>query len=156
STGDYHVTVADRSVGQLEGLPRSPLLDKRLLDLTNTADLVEALRGQFAVLSAAPYSITSHIAQAAKVAGVHYLDLTEDVATTRLVKTLAVDSSNAFIPQCGLAPGFISIVAYDLAKRFDTLESVRLRVGALPQYPSNALNYNLTWSTDGVINEYLQ
>jgi saccharopine dehydrogenase-like NADP-dependent oxidoreductase len=55
-----------------------------------------------------------------------------------------------------LAPGFISFVAYDLARRFDELRDVRMRVGALPQYPSNALNYNLTWSTDGVINEYCE
>lgn len=156
STGDYQVTVVDRSAAQLELLPKHAGLEKRALDLTNPGALVEALRGQFAVLSAAPYSITSHIARAAKQAGVHYLDLTEDVETTRLVKTLAVDASTAFIPQCGLAPGFISIVAYDLAKRFDSLDSVRMRVGALPQYPSNALNYNLTWSTDGVINEYLR
>ncbi len=60
------------------------------------------------------------------------------------------------MPQCGLAPGFISIVAHDLAKDFDSLDSIRMRVGALPQYPSNALNYNLTWSTDGVINEYCE
>src|SRR5690606_17942664 len=85
-----------------------------------------------------------------------YLDLTEDVASTRRVKELAKEAKTAFIPQCGLAPGFISIVAYDLAKRFDKLDSVRMRVGALPQYPSNALNYNLTWSTDGVINEYIE
>jgi saccharopine dehydrogenase-like NADP-dependent oxidoreductase len=156
SSGDYHVTVVDRSSAQLDGLPRSASLEARVLDLTNPGALADALRGQFAVLSAAPYSITSHIARAARQAGVHYLDLTEDVATTRLVKALAADASTAFIPQCGLAPGFISIVAYDLAKRFDTLDTVRLRVGALPQYPSNALNYNLTWSTDGVINEYLQ
>ncbi|MBC7483963.1 MAG: saccharopine dehydrogenase family protein, partial [Rhizobacter sp.] len=50
--------------------------------------------------------------------------------------------------------GFIAIVAADLARQFDTLDSVRMRVGALPAYPSNALNYNLTWSTEGVINEY--
>ena len=156
ATGDYRVTVVDRSASQLAGLPKSAAIETRVVDLTNPSDLLEAMRGQFAVLSAAPYSITSHIARAAKQAGVHYLDLTEDVATTRLVKTLAADASTAFIPQCGLAPGFISIVAYDLAKHFDSLESVRLRVGALPQYPSNALNYNLTWSTDGVINEYLR
>lgn len=156
SSGDYHVTVADRSAGQLESLPQSAALERRVLDLTHPGQLVEALRGQFAVLSAAPYSITSHIARAARQAGVHYLDLTEDVATTRLVKTLAADASTAFIPQCGLAPGFISIVAYDMARHFDSLDCVRLRVGALPQYPSNALNYNLTWSTDGVINEYLR
>jgi len=156
ATGEYRVTVVDRSASPLAGLPRNAAIETRVLDLTNPAELLEAMRGQFAVLSAAPYGITSHIARAAKQAGVHYLDLTEDVATTRLVKALAADASTAFIPQCGLAPGFISIVAYDLAKRFDTLDSVRMRVGALPQYPSNALNYNLTWSTDGVINEYLR
>jgi saccharopine dehydrogenase-like NADP-dependent oxidoreductase len=87
---------------------------------------------------------------------VHYLDLTEDVATTRMVKDLAEGASTAFIPQCGLAPGFISIVAHDIARGFDRLDTVRLRVGALPQFPSNALSYNLTWSTDGVINEYIE
>jgi saccharopine dehydrogenase-like NADP-dependent oxidoreductase len=74
----------------------------------------------------------------------------------RRVRELAADASTAVIPQCGLAPGFVSIVAFDMAKRFEILDSVKLRVGALPQYPSNALNYNLTWSTDGVINEYCE
>ena len=58
------------------------------------------------------------------------------------------------MPQCGLAPGFISIVANDLVQRFDAVETVRMRVGALPQFPTDALKYNLTWSTDGLINEY--
>jgi saccharopine dehydrogenase-like NADP-dependent oxidoreductase len=156
SSGDYQVTVVDRSAEQLASLPQHSRLRTRQLDLTDGAQLLDTLQGQFAVLSAAPYSITSHIARAARQAGVHYLDLTEDVATTRLVKTLAADACSAFIPQCGLAPGFISIVANDLAKRFDSLDCVRLRVGALPQFPSNALNYNLTWSTDGVINEYIE
>ena len=120
------------------------------------AALTALLTGKFAVLSAAPYHLTYHVAEAAKAAGAHYLDLTEDVASTRKVKALATDATTAFIPQCGLAPGFISIVAADLARRFDTLHDVRLRVGALPKYPSNALNYNLTWSTDGVINEYCE
>jgi saccharopine dehydrogenase-like NADP-dependent oxidoreductase len=82
--------------------------------------------------------------------------LTEDVASTRAVKQLSVGARTAFIPQCGLAPGFITIVASDLASRFDELNDVRMRVGALPKFPSNALNYNLTWSTDGVINEYCE
>jgi saccharopine dehydrogenase-like NADP-dependent oxidoreductase len=72
------------------------------------------------------------------------------------VRELAKDSKTAFIPQCGLAPGFITIAAWDLCKHFEELHDVRLRVGALPRYPSNALNYNLTWSTDGVINEYCE
>ena len=58
------------------------------------------------------------------------------------------------MPQCGLAPGFVSIVAQHLTRQFDTLDTVNMRVGALPPFPTNALKYNLTWSTDGLINEY--
>ena len=156
ATGDWRVTVADRSADQLAKLDRHPAIDTLALDILNHGEIVEALRGRFAVLSAAPFHLTGRIAQAAREAGVHYLDLTEDVATTRMVEALAEGAESAFIPQCGLAPGFISIVANDLATRFDKLDSVRMRVGALPQYPSNALNYNLTWSTDGLINEYIE
>jgi saccharopine dehydrogenase-like NADP-dependent oxidoreductase len=49
------------------------------------------------------------------------------------VREIAVDASTAFIPQCGLAPGFVSIVAFGMTKRFKVLDSVKLRVGALPQ-----------------------
>ncbi len=101
-----------------------------------------------------PYFLNPGIGAAAKESGVHYLDLTEDVASTHAIKAMAEGAKTAFIPQCGLAPGFISIVAHDLAKRFEKLHRVHMRVGALPKYPTNALKYNLTWSTDGLINEY--
>ncbi len=154
-TGDYSVTVADRSVEALERI-RENGVKTMALDATDPSALATALHGKFAVISAAPYHVTKYIADAARGAGVHYLDLTEDVATKNRVKELAPDAQMAFIPQCGLAPGFISIVGNDLARRFDALDTLRLRVGALPQYPANALSYNLTWNTEGVINEYIQ
>ncbi len=155
-SGDYFVTVADRSAAQLGEVEGHKAVRTVEIDIADRAALQALLAGKFAVLSAAPFHLTTTIAEAAAAAKVHYLDLTEDVESTRRVKEIAAGASTAFIPQCGLAPGFISIVAYDLARHFDTLESVRMRVGALPQYPSNALNYNLTWSTDGVINEYIE
>ncbi|WP_112662230.1 saccharopine dehydrogenase family protein [Microvirga flavescens] len=154
-TGDYAVTVADGSAAALAAVATDGIKTIQL-DFNDAVALQAALKGHYAVLSAAPYHLTAHVAKAARLAGVNYFDLTEDVATTRMVKELAEGASTAFIPQCGLAPGFISIVAHDIASRFDTLDTVRLRVGALPQYPSNALSYNLTWSTDGVINEYIE
>jgi len=155
-SGAYEVTVLDQSAAQLAGLnPRTPTR-KIALEIDDADDLAKALAGQFAVLNAAPFHLTTRVAAAAKAAGAHYLDLTEDVASSRIVHDLASGAKTAFIPQCGLAPGFITIVAADLARRFDELHDVRLRVGALPRYPSNALNYNLTWSTDGVINEYCE
>jgi saccharopine dehydrogenase-like NADP-dependent oxidoreductase len=152
-SADYDVTLADRDSAALKPSPRVKTL---ALDVADPAALRRALDGRWAVLSAAPFHLTLAIAEAARAAGVHYLDLTEDVASTQRIRALADGASSAFIPQCGLAPGFISIVAADLAARFDRLDSVRMRVGALPAYPSNALNYNLTWSTEGVINEYIE
>ena len=160
----YRVTVADRSAATLAQIAPggNARLDTLLLDVADPARMRDALQGRFAVLSAAPYHLTLQVARAACEAGVHYLDLTEDVASTRAIRELAQGAGGgganraAFIPQCGLAPGFVSIVAADLARQFDSLDSVRMRVGALPAYPSNALNYNLTWSTEGVINEYCE
>jgi len=155
-SGDYAVTVVDRSQLALDRLETASAVVKIAADITEGDKLRKLLSGQYAVLSAAPYHATRLIAEAAKAAGAHYLDLTEDVASTRAVKQLAAGARTAFIPQCGLAPGFITIVASELASRFDQLKDVRMRVGALPEFPSNALNYNLTWSTDGVINEYCE
>lgn len=155
-SGDYDVTLIDKSTEQLAQQPEIPRCTKIALDVADTEKFAEALKGHFAVLSATPYFMTEAIARAAVIAEVHYLDLTEDVASTAKVQELARDAKKAMIPQCGLAPGFISIVANDLAQSFDELESIRMCVGALPQFPSNSLNYNLTWSTDGVINEYCE
>jgi saccharopine dehydrogenase-like NADP-dependent oxidoreductase len=153
-SGDYEVLVIDQSAEALAEIgSRSKTL---AMAIDDPAKLAQALAGCFAVVNAAPYHLTTVVAQAAKTAGAHYLDLTEDVAASRVVRDLAKGSKTAFIPQCGLAPGFITIAAWDLAQHFDELHDVRLRVGALPRYPSNALNYNLTWSTDGVINEYCE
>jgi saccharopine dehydrogenase-like NADP-dependent oxidoreductase len=154
ATGDYQVTLADMNKENLAQLGVPAAIIRKHLDANNEVQLLKLMAGQYAVLSAAPFNVTVKIASAARKAGIHYLDLTEDVNSTRVVKELANNATAAFIPQCGLAPGFISIVAYDLAKQFEQLHNVHMRVGALPKYPSNGLKYNLTWSTDGLINEY--
>ncbi len=155
-SGSYEVRMVDQDAARLASVPDHAHLSRHAIDPAAKEGLASVLRGAFAVMSAVPYHATGRIADAAAAAGVHYLDLTEDVATTRHVKTLAAEGGTAFAPQCGLAPGFIAIVAHDIARRFESLDTVRMRVGALPQYPSNALGYNLTWSTDGVINEYCE
>jgi saccharopine dehydrogenase-like NADP-dependent oxidoreductase len=152
-TNDYHVTVVDKDRASLDRmLARN--VELRQLAIADPKEFAHDVKGHDIVLMATPYKLTAIIAEAAKRAGAHYLDLTEDVESTRVIKRLAQDADTAFIPQCGLAPGFISIAAYDLAKKFDRLRDVQMRVGALPVFPHNALKYNLTWSTDGLINEY--
>lgn len=154
STNDYHVTVADVNEDALNHINTSDKVEVAIVNIEDEQSLLDVMNGKYAVISAAPFHLTIYIAKAAKKAGLHYFDLTEDVACTKKVKELASDAETAFIPQCGLAPGFISIVAYDLAKNFDDLHDLKMRVGALTKFPSNGLKYNLTWSTDGLINEY--
>ena len=154
-SGDYQVAAVDRSKRLLRSVKAKKLpIEKIAADVEDRAVLDRLMRGNDAVVSALPFYLNVPVAAAARRAEIHYFDLTEDVATTHAIRGIARGATSAFVPQCGLAPGFISIVAYDLAQRFDALDVVRMRVGALPQYPTNALNYNLTWSTDGLINEY--
>jgi saccharopine dehydrogenase-like NADP-dependent oxidoreductase len=153
ASGDYDVTIADHDATFLALVPAQKARRERV-DVSDAAALGRLIGGHAAVISALPFFLNPAVAKIAGGHGAHYFDLTEDVATTRAVRALAANSGAAYVPQCGLAPGFISIVAYDLAKRFDALREVHMRVGALPQFPANALKYNLTWSTDGLINEY--
>ncbi len=154
--GDYDVAIGDLDPAALARLDADLNVTKLTVDVSDHAQLVKAMSGRKAVLSACSYSVNPGIAKAALWAGASYFDLTEDVATTRAVREVAgtAKPGQIFMPQCGLAPGFIAIAAHHLAQGFDKLDEVRMRVGALPIYPSNTLKYNLTWSTDGLINEY--
>lgn len=154
-SGDYRVTVADCNEESLQRIARSGVAT-RSLDVQDATGLQDALAGKQAVISALSFHHSVVVAQAALAAGASFLDLTEDVATTRAIRQVAAAArpGQIFMPQCGLAPGFICILAHAMCQRFDEIEKVKMRVGALPRYPSNMMLYNLTWSTDGLINEY--
>ena len=99
----------------------------------------KALHSRAAVVSAAPFVANPLIAETAAEAGVHYLDLTEDVQVTRFVKGLAEEATTALIPQCGVAPGFISIAGVHLVGQLEDVDTLTLRVGALPRQPNERL-----------------
>lgn len=158
-SGDYEVHLADldfsgTDVARL--LEVMPAIKTVALDVQDQNSIQSYLleNNIISVISSLPYFLNIHVAKAAKEAKAHYFDLTEDTAVTEAVKEIAANSDTAFVPQCGLAPGFISIAANSLMKEFEICHHAKLRVGALPQRASNALQYSLTWSTDGVINEY--
>ncbi len=158
-SGSYQVQLADvnaESAGSVVRAHGQARLVAHALDASNPAALKAHLAKHpvDAVISSLPFYCNEVVAKAAREAGIHYFDLTEDVAVTRAVRDIAAGARTAFVPQCGLAPGFISIAANELIQHFDQLRSVKLRVGALPQHPNNVLKYSLTWSTEGLINEY--
>jgi saccharopine dehydrogenase-like NADP-dependent oxidoreductase len=154
-TGDYEVRVGDIDLQSLQRLRSRVDVETSVVDATQDEDLVRAMSGCDTVISALSFHHNPLVAQMALRTGCSYFDLTEDIQTTHQVRHVAAQAKprQIFMPQCGLAPGFVSIVANHLTKSFDRLDAVYMRVGALPQFPTNALKYNLTWSTDGLINE---
>ena len=126
------------------------------LDITDRPSLRKFIAGCDAVVSAAPFFLNRTIAEACAHEAVAYFDLTEDVETTTLIRTLAENAPVTFMPQCGLAPGAINIIGSSYAMMFKTVRSLDLRVGALPLYASNSMKYYLSWNTAGLINEYCQ
>jgi saccharopine dehydrogenase-like NADP-dependent oxidoreductase len=158
-SGSYRVQLADAMPGVAKSVATAHRLDAINafdLDASDMESLARHVREHkpVALVSSLPYFCNIGVAEVARAEGLHYFDLTEDVAVTAAVRRIAAGATTAFVPQCGLAPGFISIAANELIQHFDELRSVKLRVGALPQHPNNVLKYSLTWSTDGVINEY--
>ncbi|ABK89852.1 saccharopine dehydrogenase NADP-binding domain-containing protein [Francisella tularensis subsp. novicida] len=158
-SGDYIVHLLDKHIPD-----DKPVLERNIdnlkyveLDVTKTTELQKYVKQHNAksIVSCLPFFLNKSIAKLAGELGLNYFDLTEDVEATDYIKSIAENSKNNFFaPQCGLAPGFISIVSNNLMQEFDSIDTVRMRVGALPLNVSNTLQYALTWSTEGLINEY--
>ncbi len=158
-SGAYEVNLCDLDGAAADSVVRAHNHSKLRgfkVDAADTQALAKHLQENpvDAVISGLPFYCNVGVAEVARSARIHYFDLTEDVEVTRAVRRIAAGADRAFVPQCGLAPGFISIAANELITHFDKVRTVKLRVGALPQHPNNVLKYSLTWSTDGLINEY--
>jgi saccharopine dehydrogenase-like NADP-dependent oxidoreductase len=156
---DYEVYLADLNINatHLQRIRENTMnLNLVTLDAQNSKELSAFLQKNpmETIVSSLPYYCNIDVAKVAKEFNLNYFDLTEDTHTASTVSELAKQVTSAFVPQCGLAPGFISVVANDLMEHFQELDSIKMRVGALPTNISNALQYSLTWSTDGLINEY--
>jgi len=145
---DTEVTLVDKRVS-----PGSKAIQ---CDVQNAAALLEIIEEKSinAIVSSLPYYCNVMVAEVAKANHCHYFDFTEDVKTTQDIFILAENAKTAFVPQCGIAPGFINIIAGHFIRQCDSVDQVKLYCGALPQKNNNPLGYALTWSTEGLINEY--
>ncbi len=167
--GAYRVTVADRdeanlrtaegNLQRLKGLVKHAVeFAVKRVDVSDMSAVRGVMAGHDYVVCMLPFNFVAGIAELANELGVHYFDVTEDVETTDRVRAIAEQgrAKVALVPQCGLAPGYIAIAANDIARDFSEIHDLTLRVGALPQFPTNQLKYNITWSTAGVVNEYCE
>ena len=158
--GVEHVTVLDTRFDRM-GAFLKPLvggkLDTLKLDVRDGDATRRALSGHDAVMCALPYYFNLPLAQAALDAGVHFCDLggnTEIVFQQRDLDRLATDRGVAIVPDCGLAPGMVNVLAAEGIRRLDRVESVKIYVGGLPQRPEPPLHYQIVYSLEGVLDYY--
>ena len=129
------------------------------LDVNVWEELLRAFEGNNAVVSAVSYSVNHNITRAAIQTGVHLCDLggNNDVVQKQLsLGEEARANGVTIVPNCGLAPGLINILSMEGAKEFDQIEAMKLRVGGLPQHPRPPLMYQIVFSVEGLINEYVE
>ncbi len=154
------VTLADTHPDQIPAF-LAGLGDSRLapvaIDARDEAEVLATMRGHDAVLCALPYYFNEPMTRLAIEAGCHFADLggnTEIVFEQKVHDQAAEAKGVSVIPDCGLAPGMVNILAAEGLRRIDQPESVRIYVGGLPQHPEPPLNYQIVYSLEGALDYY--
>jgi lysine 6-dehydrogenase len=156
------VTVADFDLAKAVEIAEFAGKDKVSavkIDASNYADVVELMKNHDSAISCVNYWYNAELSKAAIETRTNFCDLggnnyiaDEQLAMNEAAKNAGIN----IIPDCGLAPGMVSILAMHGAKRFDEIEEIHIRVGGLPQQPKTLLEYQLIFSVEGLINEYIE
>jgi lysine 6-dehydrogenase len=162
SPGVEKVTVADFDLKKAEAVAEAvgtSCVDAYHIDVSKQSDAARLMRGHDSVISCVNYWYNASLSQAAIDVGANFCDLggnnyivDEQLALDAAARVAGVN----IIPDCGLAPGMVSILALHGAAKFDTVDEIHIRVGGLPQDPQPPLNYQLVFSVEGLINEYIE
>jgi lysine 6-dehydrogenase len=160
SRGD-EIVLADIDFGKASRSARaiSPGVRPLQLDVRNNKELLTAIEGSSAIISAVSYSVNYSVAATALQAGIHIVDMggNNDIVHQQLSLHDAAQSAGiSIVPNAGLAPGLINVLGMAGVRELDDVKEIRLRVGGLPQHPRPPLNYQITFSVEGLINEYVE
>jgi lysine 6-dehydrogenase len=129
------------------------------IDVSNYSDVVGLMKSHDSAISCVNYWYNVELSRAAIETSTNFCDLGGNnyIVDEQLAMDEAAQAAGiSIIPDCGLAPGMVSILAMYGAKRFDEIEEIHIRVGGLPQQPKTLLEYQLVFSVEGLINEYIE
>ncbi len=162
SPGVEAVTVADFDFERAEQVAKTVNSEKvtaHQIDVSNVSEVVELMRAHDSAISCVNYWYNAELSKAAIATATNFCDLggnnyivDEQLALDEEAKAAGIN----IIPDCGLAPGMVSVLAMHGAKRFDETQEIHIRVGGLPQNPKPPLDYQLVFSVEGLINEYIE
>jgi lysine 6-dehydrogenase len=137
----------------------SPKISGCKVDVSNSEEVTKLMENYDVAISCVDYWHNLRLSEAAIEAKTHFCDLGGNIFVVERQLKLdekAKEAGISVIPDCGLAPGMVSILAVHGAKEFDKIEEIHIRVGGLPQNPKPPLNYQLIYSVEGLINEYVE
>ena len=129
----------------------------RQLDVQDHAEVVRLMAEHRVVISAVTFHHNHLLTKAAIEAGCHFCDLghDDDIVARQLGEGKSAEAAGVtVIANCGLAPGLADILAMHAYSQFDSVDSIQMRVGGLPQHPHPPFNYQLVFSAEGLIEEY--
>jgi len=129
------------------------------VDVTDDQQVLELMRQHDAVISCVVYHHNIRLAKLAIAARTNFCDLggNNDVVEAELQLDEEARAAGVnIIPDCGLAPGMVAVLAAHGIAKFDSVDSLHIRVGGLPQSPRPPLNYQIVFSVEGLINEYVE
>ena len=155
TVADFDVKKAD-AVAEAVGTSR---VEAHHVDAANISDVADLMRGHDSVISCVNYWYNVALSKAAIETGANFCDLGGNNYIVDEQLALDADAKAAgvnIIPDCGLAPGMVSVLAMHGAAKFDSVDEIHIRVGGLPQDPQPPLNYQLVFSVEGLINEYIE
>lgn len=156
------ITVADFDLAKAEAIARNVgggKITAARADASNYDEMVALFHGHDSVISCVNYWYNVELSKAAIETGANFCDLggnnyivDDQLALDEQARVAGI----SIIPDCGLAPGMVSVLAMHGAARFDEIEEIHIRVGGLPQDPRPPLDYQLVFSVEGLINEYIE
>ncbi len=156
------VTVADFDLTKAQEVAEkvnSAKVTAHQIDVSNISDVVDLMKPHDSAISCVNYWYNAELSRAAIATNTNFCDLggnnyivDEQLALDDEAKAAGI----SIIPDCGLAPGMVSVLAMHGAKRFDETQEIHIRVGGLPQQPKTLLEYQLVFSVEGLINEYIE
>lgn len=150
----YAVSIADPHRDTLQRYREMGVEGIELCGTQYLPILKNAMQSFSAVICAAPDFVAIDVARAALECGCHYLDASENPATRSQIAALAVGACSAFVPGCGLAPGYVSSLAAEVLREAGPGAELTVYVGALPRSRINRLGYGNMWGIDGLMTEY--
>ncbi|MGD2201277.1 MAG: saccharopine dehydrogenase family protein [Candidatus Bathyarchaeota archaeon] len=154
---DAQLTLSDinkeRAKQAAEGIPGASWTT---VNTSEHDQLVEKMAEYDMALGALPGEFGYKALQGALEADVDMVDVSFTPENPLSLDKAAKERGVTLIPDCGVAPGLSNLLVGYSASRLEKVREAHIMVGGIPETPVPPLGYTITWSAEGLIDEYVR